>query len=88
MTPATPTLSPEEIAERGQSIFERRVRPQLKPADDGKYVAIDVATEDYEVDDNDWEAVSRLSARRRGALISVVRVGKPYRMSYRMRFPQ
>jgi hypothetical protein len=88
MTPATSQRNREEIARLGQDIFERRVRPHLKPEDDGKYVAIDIATEEYEVDDIDREAVSRLSARNRGAVISVMRIGKPYRMSYRMRLPQ
>jgi hypothetical protein len=88
MTPPTSQRSREEIAKLGQDIFERRVRPHLKPEDDGKYVAIDLATEEYEIDNIDWEAISRLSDRHRGAVISVMRIGKPSRMSYRMRFPQ
>ena len=88
MTPTRSQRNPEEVGRLGQDIFERRVRPHLKPEDDVKYVAIDIATEEYEVDDIDWEAISRLSARHRGGIISVMRIGKPYRMSYRMRFPQ
>jgi hypothetical protein len=88
MTPPTSRRSREEVARLGEEIFERRVRPQLKPEDDGKYVAIDIASEEYEVDDNDWHAVTRLSKRQRGGQIWILCVGKPYRMSYRLRFPQ
>ncbi len=89
MTPATqPRRSSEEVDQLGQAIFERRVRPLLTPEDDGKYVAIDIGTEEYEIDGIDWNAIERLIARRRGAEIWVMRFGKPYRMSYRLRFGQ
>ena len=86
MMPAAPNRSPEEVAELGKGFYERRVQPLLKPEDDGKYVAIDLATEEYEVDEIDWNAITRLSDRHRGAQIWVARIGQPYRMSYRMRF--
>jgi hypothetical protein len=86
MTPAAPKRSPEEVARIGQEIFERRVKPLLKPEDDGKYVAIDIATEDYEVDINEWAAIERLTERRRGAQIWLVRINKPYRTSFRIMY--
>ena len=77
MTTPTAKRSPEEVAERGQEIFERRVRPQLKPEDDGKYVAIDIASEEYEVDVSDIEAVMRLRQRMPGAEMWLMRAGYP-----------
>jgi hypothetical protein len=88
MTPATPKRNSEETARRGQEIFDRVVQPKLTPEDHGKYVAIDLATEEYELDHIDWNAITRLSDRHRGSHIYVMRIGKPYRMSFRMRFPQ
>lgn len=88
MTPSVTKRDPKEIDRIGMEIFERRVKPLLKPEDDGKYVAIDIATEDYEIDYIDWDAITRLSDRRQGTQILVMRIGKPYRLSYRMRFPQ
>ena len=81
-----PRYSPEEFGARGREIYERVVRPRLKPEDDYKYVAIDIATEEYEVDENDYQAIMRLRADRPPAHIWVTRIGQPYRMSYRMRF--
>jgi hypothetical protein len=76
MTPPTPQRR-EEIARLGQEIFERRVRPHLKPEDDGKFVAIDIATEEYEVDPDDYSAVMRLRRRKPEAEIWLMRAGFP-----------
>ena len=40
----------DELNRLAQEIYDRRVRPVLKPEDDGKFVSIDVDTGDYVVD--------------------------------------
>ena len=57
---------PSELAERGEEIFERVVRPQLEnrsDIDDRDYVAIDVDSEDFEIDPNQHAAANRLTER-------------------------
>jgi hypothetical protein len=88
MTPAAPRRSREEVAQLGQEIFDRVVRPKLTPEDDGKYVAIDIATERYEIDNSDYKAMVRLRGEQPPAHIWITRIGQPYRMSFRLRFPQ
>ena len=39
----------DELAVLGGDIFDRQVRPALRPEDDGKFIAIDVETADYEI---------------------------------------
>ena len=39
----------EEIARRGDAIYDRDIRPYLKPADKGNFVAIDIVTGEYEI---------------------------------------
>jgi len=73
----------DELAALGQSIFERQVRPALRPEDDGQFVAIDIATGDYELATDDYAAVTRLRQRRPSAEIWLGRVGQP--AAYRMR---
>jgi hypothetical protein len=58
------------------------VRPFLRPEDDGKFVAVDIETGDYEVDDDDHAAVSRLRARNPVAEIWLARAGRT--TTYRM----
>ena len=78
-----PRHTPEELARLGSEVFERRVRPMLRPDDDGKFVALDVETGDYELDEDDYAAVSRLRARNPTAQIWLSRAGQP--AAYRMR---
>jgi hypothetical protein len=42
--------SKKEFARRGDALVESRVRPNLTPADEDKFVAIDIATGEYELD--------------------------------------
>ncbi len=84
--PATETRrSPEELARLGAEVFVRRLRPMLRPEDDGKFVAIDIGTGEFELDDDDYSAVARLRSRRPEAEIWLGRVGAPaaYRMGRR-----
>src|SRR5262249_21557171 len=55
-----PRRTPEELARLGSEVFDRHVRPMLRPEDDGKFVAIDVDTGDHEIDEDDYAAVTRL----------------------------
>ena len=58
-----------EEARRGQEAFERYIRPGLRPEDDGKYVAIESETGEYEIDADDFSATGRLLARSPGARV-------------------
>jgi hypothetical protein len=81
--PATePPDTPEELARLGSEVFERRVRPMLRPEDDGKFIAVDVRTGEYEVDEDDYAAVARLRAHSPEAQVWPGRVGQS--AAYRM----
>src|SRR5437016_4928949 len=60
---ASVALSDQAFARRGDEIFERDIRPHLGEDSDGQFIAIDVASGDYEVDADALEAMSRLRAR-------------------------
>ena len=75
--------SPEELGRLGVIAFERHVRPALRPGDDGKFVAVDVQSGDYELDEDDFAAVARLRARRPASEVWLGQVGQP--AAYRMR---
>ncbi|MCU0706646.1 MAG: hypothetical protein MUF18_22050 [Fimbriiglobus sp.] len=69
------TRSLDDLARLGTETFDRRVRPLLRPEDDGKFVAIDVLSGEYEIDANDHAAVTRLRARVPSADVWLERVG-------------
>jgi hypothetical protein len=57
-------LSNEEFARRGNRIFEDRVRPHVDlDAEAHKFVAIDLRTGDYAVDEDERDATQQLLER-------------------------
>jgi hypothetical protein len=58
-----PRYDMEEVARRGDEIYERAVLPHLKPEDAGKLVLIDIETESWEMDRDEIAASDRLRAR-------------------------
>jgi hypothetical protein len=68
----------EEFARRGDAIYEQKIRPLLNPEDDGKFVAVDIETGEYEISDDELDALDKLSARLPDAQTWMVRVGSRY----------
>jgi hypothetical protein len=68
----------EEFARRGDAIYENDVQPKLSPKDNGKFVAIDIDTGEYEIHKNEMTAGDRLRERLPEAQIWMVRVGSRY----------
>lgn len=77
LTMPTTKRSLDELAALGQEIFDRQVLPALRPEDNGKFVAVDVQTGDYEVDEDDYAAVARLRSRKPTADVWLMRAGYP-----------
>jgi hypothetical protein len=72
----------DELKRLAQGIYDRQVRPVLKPEDDGKFVAMDVDTGDYVVDRDDYTAVMSLRARQPAADMWLMRAG--HRTTFRI----
>ena len=70
-----PHYSKEEFAQRGDLIYQTQIRPQVELGNQGKIVAIDLETGDFEVDAREIAACNRLEARHPEAQIWIVRVG-------------
>ncbi len=82
MTASKALYSSEDFSQRGQDIYDRDVRPALRPEDDDKFVAIDIGSGVYEIDGDDYAATERLLARQPHAQIWLARVGQ--RAAYRI----
>ncbi|KAM3092454.1 hypothetical protein ACKFKG_22530 [Phormidesmis sp. 146-35] len=75
MTVRQPRYSKEEFAQRGDEIYESQVRSQVEESNEGKIVAIDIETGDFEVDASEIAACDRLETRHPDAQIWIVRIG-------------
>src|SRR5262245_61085420 len=65
----------EEVAERGEAIYERDLRAHVEPAHLGKFIVIDIEAGDYEIDGNVVAATRRVAARHPDGARYLVRIG-------------
>jgi hypothetical protein len=75
----------DEIARRGDLLYEREVAPHVSTEDTGCFVAIDVESGVYEIDRHELTAIHRLLAQKPDAQIWLRRVGKTYTHRIRRR---
>ena len=73
----------DEFARRGDAMYDAKARPHLSAADEGKFVAIDIESGDYEIDGEEMVACDRLHARIPDAQVWMVRVR--FRFVHRLR---
>jgi predicted RNase H-like HicB family nuclease len=74
----------EELAQKGQKIYER-LKPTLEPAKNGWYVAIEVVSEQYFLGETAEKAIEEAKKAFPDKLFYVTRIGGPARIS--IRFP-
>jgi hypothetical protein len=67
--------SKEELARRGQELYESGIQQQVEADNDGKIVAIDIETGDFEVSDDTLIASDRLLERNPDAQTWFIRIG-------------
>ena len=83
MTGRQPRYTPEDAARRGEAIYARDIEPTITAADTGRYVAIDLDSEAWEMDADEDGADDRLLARMPDAQIYMTRVGYGYIRHFR-----
>jgi hypothetical protein len=59
--------SKEELAQRGQELYESSIRQQVETGNEGKIVAIDIETGDFEIDETVMGSTDRLFERQPNA---------------------
>lgn len=67
----------EEVARRGEEIYERYIRSKVELEHRGMFIAIDVESGDYEIDSRAIEATHRVSARHPNGERFLMRIGFP-----------
>lgn len=77
MATAIVEFTKEEIVQRGNEIYERDIRSQVEADHQGRVLALDVRTGEYELAADAITSASKLRARVPDAVIFVLRVGYP-----------
>lgn len=81
-----PRYSKEEFAQRGNHIYDQDIRSQVEAGNEGKFVAIDIETGRWEMDQDDYTATERLLQSIPDAQIWLLRVG--HKATYRIGGPR
>ena len=72
------TMSYEEQKRRGEAIYEAKIRPQISPEDELKFVLVDVISGDYEIAERSADARVKLRKRQPSAVIHTMRRHETY----------
>ena len=76
-------MSFEERERRALEIYNSKIRPLLKPADEGKFVRIDILSGDYEIGESSVDTGRALRARRPEAIMHTIRNNHSYVKRFR-----
>lgn len=81
-------MSMEEVARRGEEIYQSRLRPLVEAEHKDQFLVLDVASGDYEIDAQDVVVSFRLLERRPKGVLYGVRIGHQaaYKMGMRFRY--
>jgi hypothetical protein len=67
--------SKEELAQRGQALYDSSIRQQVEAGNEGKIIAIDIETGDFEISEDTLIASDRLLERNPDAQTWFIRIG-------------
>lgn len=81
-----PAYHRDEVARRGDELYECQILPRLGAEAEGQFVLIDVETGDYEVDSDELAASDRLLARHPDAQVWTRQAGSRYARRFGPRF--
>lgn len=75
MSTTSAEFTKDEIVQRGKEIYYRDILPLVEAGNEGRVVAIDVRTGEFELADDAITSASQLRARLPEAVIFFMRVG-------------
>ena len=67
----------EEIARRGQALYEERLRGIVDARDRGKFLVVDIESGEYEIDVDELAALQRAKRKNPDAALYILRIGYP-----------
>lgn len=70
-------MKPNEVAEKGQKIYDELLKDRLEPEHIGRYVVIDTDTKEYSIADTPDQAIELAQAKSPNGMFHLVRIGFP-----------
>ncbi len=78
------TFTPTVIAEKGEQIYRDKYKARLESSDNGKFVAIDVSSEEAFIDATPEGALQKGKSIRPSGAFHLIKIGSPgvFRVGY------
>ena len=70
-----PRYSSAEIVQRGQALYDERIRVKVEASHQGRFLAVDIETGEYEIDVDELAALKRAKAKHPDAALYLLRIG-------------
>lgn len=67
----------QEVARRGKELYERRIRSEVEPEHEGRFLVVDVIGGEYALADDELEAFDRAREKSPEGVLYLIRVGQP-----------
>ncbi len=68
-------ITAQEVALRGRQLYEERIRSQVEPEHDGRFLVVDVDSGEYALADDELEAFARVREKTPEGVLFLIRVG-------------
>lgn len=65
----------QDLIRKGQDIYSSRLKSELEPSNNGKYLAVEVDSEDHFIGDTREEAVAEARKKHPKKLLVIIRIG-------------
>lgn len=77
-------VDPRAIGEKGDEIYSRRYKAELEATSKGKFVVVELNSEEMFLGETPEKAIEEAGKRRPGGKFHLIRVGSPgaFRVSY------
>lgn len=79
---AHPSYTSDEIARRGQALYDQQIRAQVEADHPGEFLVLNIETGEYEIDANELAALQRAKTQNPAAAFYILRIGSP--VAYRL----
>lgn len=67
----------QEVSRRGKELYERRIRSEVEPEHEGRFLVVDIESGEYALADDELEAFDRAREKTPEGVLYLIRIGQP-----------
>lgn len=72
-----PSMTPQEIAQQGEAIYQRELQTSVEQEHLGQFLALDILSGEFYIAESDLEATTQLLKKSPNAIVYGLKIGSP-----------